>query len=193
MPGIRIDSAVAAWCMGERGRDERAEGLRRQPMDLPEAARVDAEGAVADALEDDFTGGTGFGRAGPLVPIAAARPMAGVRARDHAHASVGWLDEVDAARSSAGQLQGGPLDGGRRERMLGDRDDAVASRGVGPDPPIVVDVQAEPGAPGGAVRRLGGVVARRTRAGGPAATSTGRSMPPMRCRASATTFSLSAR
>ena len=84
--------------------------------------------------------------------------MTGVRTRDHADAAVGWLDEVDTAGSSAGQLQGGPLDGGRRERMLGDRDDAVAARGVGPDPPLVVDVQAEPGAPGGAVGRLGGVV-----------------------------------
>ena len=57
VPGIRIDPAVAAWCMCERGRDERTEGLGGQSMDLPEAARVDPEGAVADPLEDDFTGG----------------------------------------------------------------------------------------------------------------------------------------
>ena len=61
---------------------------------------------------------------------------------------------------------------GGRERVVLDGHDRVAARGERPDAPLVVDVQADPGAPAGAVV---GVRASRTPAG---RISTGTSTPP---------------
>ena len=134
--GIRVQlSRRRADTVGDR----LGESSRRQAVDLPEAARVDAEDAVAHALLDDLD-----------------RPGRGssVGAREDADPPVGGLHEVDPARSGAAQIGGRAGDRVRRERKIGRLDHAVRPRGERAHTPVLVDVQAHTRPPTRAVGRL---------------------------------------
>ncbi len=146
VPGLGIQHRVvaigiAAHRIAHRRADGRVEGLRCQAVHLPESARVHAELPRADALDHRLArfAGSGLRRVG---------------SRDDPHAPVGGLDEVDAPGPALQTLQRRPLHGGRRERIVLDRDHDVAARGERPDRAVGVDVEAHPRAPARAVRAL---------------------------------------
>lgn len=136
MDGIRVQVARG---LTDAFADRLRQGSGREAVHLPEAARVDAEHAVADAFLDDFGGP---GRAGS------------VGTREDAHPPVGRLDEVDPSGSRAAQLRGRTGDRVRREREIGRLDHAVRARSERTDASGLVHVQTHACPPAGAVRRL---------------------------------------